>query len=75
MLHLMNWWKFVIPIINKHAPVKKLTVRTVKSPWIGEKGIINCMTERDGAKGVTNKSGWLFYVLQIEKWCDQTQQK
>ena len=39
-----------------HAPVKKLTVRTVKAPWIDEE-FKNCMVERDGAKGVANKSG------------------
>jgi hypothetical protein len=26
----------LLPIIDSHAPVKKLTVRTVKAPWIDE---------------------------------------
>ena len=56
--------KCILPIINKHAHVKKLTVRTVKAPWIDEE-FKNCMVERDGAKVVANKSGctsdWLNY--------------
>ena len=56
--------KLLLPIIDKHVPVKKLTVRTVKAPWIDEE-FKNCMFERDGAKGVANKSGctsgWLTY--------------
>ena len=52
--------KLLLPIIDKHVPVKKLTVRTVKAPWIDEE-FKNCMFERVGAKGVANKSGWLTY--------------
>ena len=62
--------KLLLPIIDKHVPVRKLTVRTVKVPWIDEE-FKNCMFERVVAKGVADKSGftsgWLFYVLQIEK--------
>ena len=51
-------------MVDKHAPVKKLSVRTVKAPWIDEE-LKNCMVERDGAKGVANKSvctsDWLTY--------------
>jgi hypothetical protein len=39
----------LLPIIDKHAPVKKLTVRTVTALWIDE-ALNNCMVERDGAK-------------------------
>ena len=39
--------KLLLPIIDKHAPVKKLTVGTVKAPWIDEE-LKNCMVERDG---------------------------
>ena len=45
--------KLLLPIIDEHAPVKKLTVRTVEAPWIEEE-LKNCMFERDGAKGVAN---------------------
>jgi hypothetical protein len=59
--------KLLLSIIDKHAPVKKLTVRTVEAPWIDEE-LKKYMVERDGAKGVAIKSGcrsnW-----QIEK-CD-----
>ena len=61
---LDEFMKLLLPIIDKHAPVKKLTVRTVKAPWIDEQ-LKNCMVERDGAKRVANKSGctsdWLIY--------------
>ena len=36
----------LLPIIDKHAPVKKLTVRTVKAPWINEE-LKNCMVQRE----------------------------
>ena len=53
---LDEFMKLILPIIDKHAHVKKLTVRTVKAPRIDEE-LKNCMVERDGAKGVANKSG------------------
>ena len=28
--------KLLIPVTNKHAPIKKMPVKTVKSPWIDE---------------------------------------
>lgn len=28
--------KLLLPVIDKHAPVRKLTVRTVSAPWIDE---------------------------------------
>ena len=31
-----EFMKLLLPIIDKHAPVKKLTVRTVKVPRIDE---------------------------------------
>ena len=33
---LDEFMKLLHQIIDKHAPVKKLTARTVKAPWIGE---------------------------------------
>ena len=50
---LNTFSKLLLPIIDKHAPLKKLTVRTVKAPWI-DKELKSCMV---GAKGVANKSG------------------
>ena len=56
--------KLLLPINDKHAPVKELIVRTFKAPWIDEE-FKNCMVGRDGAKGVANKSvcisDWLIY--------------
>ena len=48
--------KLLIPVTNKHAPIKKMTVTTVKSPWIDEE-LKNGMVERDEAKGMAIKSG------------------
>ena len=49
---------------NKHAPIKKMTVKTAKSPCIDEE-FKNDMVERDQAKGMANKSGsptyWQMY--------------
>ena len=55
---LDEFMKLLLPIINKHEPVTKLTVRTVKAPRIDEE-LNNCMVERDGEKGVANKSDLL----------------
>ena len=38
--------KLLIPITNKHAPIMKMTVKTVKSQWIDEE-LKNCVVERD----------------------------
>ena len=43
------------PVANKHALIKKMTVKTVKSLWIDEE-LKNCMVERYEAKGMANKS-------------------
>ena len=48
--------KLLIPVTNKHAPIKKMTVKPVKSPQIDEE-LKNCMVDRDEAKGMANKSG------------------
>ena len=45
---LEEFKKLLLPI-DKQAPVKKLTVRTPKAPWIDEE-LNNCMVEKDGGK-------------------------
>ena len=47
--------KLLIPVTNKHAPIKKITVKTDESLWIDEE-LKNCMVERDEAKGMAIKS-------------------
>jgi hypothetical protein len=44
--------KWLIPVTNKHTPIKKITVKMVKSPWIDEE-LKNCMVER---MSMANKS-------------------
>ena len=51
---LDTFMKLLIPVTNKHAPIKKMT--TLKSPRIDE-DLKNCMVERDEAKGMAIKSG------------------
>ena len=46
---LDTFMELLIPVTNKHAPIKNMTVKTVKSPWIDEE-LNNCMVERDEAK-------------------------
>ena len=53
---LEAFMKFLLPVTDRHAPIKKLTVKTAKSPWIDDE-LKNVMTERDEAKGMANKSG------------------
>jgi hypothetical protein len=49
-----SFMKLLIPITNRHAPIKKSTVKTVK--WIDEE-LKNVMVDRDKTKGMANKSG------------------
>jgi hypothetical protein len=55
-----------MPIVDKHSPVKKLTVRTVRALWL-EDELKNVMVQRNYAKEVANKSGcsadWLTLVV------------
>jgi hypothetical protein len=53
---LDTFMKFLIPVTNKPTPIKKMIVKTVKSPWINEE-LKNGMIERDEAKGMANNSG------------------
>ena len=48
--------KLLIPVTNKHVPIKEMTVKTVKSPWIDEE-LKTFMVQRDEKKGMPNKSG------------------
>jgi hypothetical protein len=41
----------LLPIIDQNTYVKRLTVRSVKAPWIDEE-LKNCMVEGEGANGV-----------------------
>jgi hypothetical protein len=69
---LDTFMKLLIPVINKHTPIKKITVKTVQSPWIDEE-FKNCIVDRDEAKGMANKSGIpaeLANGLQIKKSYD-----
>ena len=47
--------KVLIPVTNMHAPIKKMTVKTVKSPGIDEE-LKNGMVERDEAQGIVTTS-------------------
>ena len=53
---LDTFMKLLIPVTKKYAPIKKMTVKTVKSLWIDEE-FKNYIVERDEAKGMANKSG------------------
>ena len=54
---LDTFMKLLMPVTNKHAPIKKMTVKTVKFPWIDEE-LNNFMVEREEAKGIANNSGF-----------------
>lgn len=43
-------------IVNKHAPLKKFTVKHKRATWINQT-LVNLMTERDAAKKVAIRSG------------------
>lgn len=47
--------KFV-PVIDHHAPVRKMTVRTFGAPWLDEE-LKQQMALRNEAKAIANKTG------------------
>ena len=53
---LDTFMKLRLPLTNKHAPINKMTVKSVESLWIDEE-LKNGMVGRDEAKGMANKSG------------------
>jgi hypothetical protein len=55
-VELDTFMKLLIPVTNKHAPFKKITLKTIQSLWTDEE-LKNCMVERYEAKGMENKSG------------------
>jgi hypothetical protein len=56
--------KSFMPIVDNNAPVNKLTVRTVRVPWIDDE-LKNVTVQRNYAKETANKSccsvDWLTY--------------
>ena len=46
---LDTFMKLLIPVTNKHAAIKKVTVKTVKSLCFDEE-VKSCMVERDEVK-------------------------
>jgi hypothetical protein len=52
---LDTFMKLLIPVTNKHAPIKKMTVKTIKFSWIDEE-FKNGMMKRE-AKEMAYRSG------------------
>lgn len=46
-----------MPLVDKHAPMKKFTVRSVGAPWLNRE-LKEYMVERDQAKLTANRSGY-----------------
>jgi hypothetical protein len=55
---LDTFMKLLIPVTNKHSLSKKITVKTIESPWIDEE-LKNITVERDEANSMANKSSSL----------------
>ena len=47
---LDTFMKLLIPVTTKHAPIKRMTVKTIKSSWMNEE--LKIEVERDEAKGM-----------------------
>ncbi len=45
-------------LLDKHAPMKKYTVKNIRAPWIDNE-LKNIMVERDVAKGIANRTSRL----------------
>ena len=57
--------KLLIPVTNKHVPIKKVTVKNCEIPF--------CVVERDEARGMVNKYGSptdLQTYCKFKKSCD-----
>lgn len=56
--------KLIIPVIDKHALLKKVPVKTVSAPWIDKEQKI-CMADRDRINWAAQKphdfSEWQLY--------------
>jgi hypothetical protein len=67
----------LILVTNTHVPIKKITVKTVKSLWIDE--LKDGLVERDEAKGKANNSGcttdWQTYCKLINHVSKLTKNK
>ena len=63
-----TFMKLLIPVTNKHAPIKKTTVKTVKSPWI-DQDLKTVMVKRDEAKYMAKKTycKWKNLVTKLNK--------
>lgn len=44
------------PVMDKHAPVRRLTVKSLRCPWVDEE-LKDCMAQRREAKEAANRSG------------------
>lgn len=53
-LHVFR--ELLVPVMDKHALIKKLTARSIKDPWVDEE-LKTLMAERDDTKDVVSRSG------------------
>ncbi len=53
---LLDFMKLCSSVCDKHAPMKKLPVRSVKAPWL-DSDLRSLMTERDQLKRFAVESG------------------
>lgn len=51
--------KLLAPVMDKHAPVRRLTVRAARAPWVDEE-LKGYMGQRENEREVAKKSGFLY---------------
>lgn len=50
--------KLILSVADRHAPIKKCTVKTVEAQWIDDE-VRNCMANRNNVKRKAIESGCL----------------
>lgn len=57
------------PVIDNHAPIKKLMIRNCRASWIDNE-LKDYMTQRDEAKKTAQKTG---SITDRQKYCNELQ--
>lgn len=52
-------------VVNKHAPIRKRTVRSNSAPWLNNE-LKSLMLQRDKAKDAAQKSGKIYCKLRTQ---------
>lgn len=58
------FYEIFLPLVEKHAPLKKFTVENVRSPWLDSE-LKDYMHERDRVKCIANITGYKSDIVNL----------